>query len=361
MTYYQRLSLLELSLLKKSFVAFIDEWIFTWDSVVGHLNFLEKQNMVRWNNLGVLFHTKYMTFANLFSLGNLYTNAIFYNFLFFIGQLLLYKTFYTMQPQKKYLFLLGIFLIPSIIFWCSGIHKDGWILSGVGALVYLTHLNQIQFKVKYLFGILLVLLFLLFMRYFYFICLLPPYLMWLITAKSKWKLTSFCLAYGLGFLLFFNLKSINPRIDPMQLVVNRQTEFIAIRGYSDMRLPHLDNSVGSFIDLFPIALNHVFTKPNFDWNGPWKYRVAALDNYLVLLLIGISLFYLKRKNFNHSMPLMLLFLSLSVLLFIGYSVPNAGALVRYKSLFIALLLPSLFYLSEIPWITKYLSKFSTSK
>jgi uncharacterized membrane protein len=128
-----------------------------------------------------------------------------------------------------------------------------------------------------------------------------------------------------------------------------------------MRLPHLDNSVGSFIDLFPIALNHVFTKPNFDWNGPWKYRVAALDNYLVLLLIGISLFYLKRKNFNHSMPLMLLFLSLSVLLFIGYSVPNAGALVRYKSLFIALLLPSLFYLSEIPWITKYLSKFSTSK
>jgi hypothetical protein len=40
-------------------------------------------------------------------------------------------------------------------------------------------------------------------------------------------------------------------------------------------------------------------------------------------------------------------------LFIGYTIPNCGALVRYKSEFTALLIPALVALSEVPFLKRF--------
>jgi hypothetical protein len=46
-------------------------------------------------------------------------------------------------------------------------------------------------------------------------------------------------------------------------------------------------------------------------------------------------------------------------LFIGYTIPNCGALVRYKSAFTCLLIPSLVALSEVPFLARFYSKESS--
>ena len=51
-----------------------------------------------------------------------------------------------------------------------------------------------------------------------------------------------------------------------------------------------------------------------------------------------------------------LLFALSMYIFIGYTIPNAGALVRYKSEFTILLLASLVALSEVKWLNEYLNK-----
>jgi hypothetical protein len=354
-TYYQKLSIIDLRVLQTSPQAFFNEWLFNWGSLLGHMNFLQKGNMTPWNNLGTLFHIKFMTLSNIFSFGHLYVNVIFCNVMFFVGQLALYKSFYMLQPQKKYIFLFAVFFIPSVMFWCSGIHKDGWLLSAIGFLVYFTtkYLNYKQFK--YLLLFILALIFILIARYFYFICLLPPFIMWLFSHQSKRNWIYFIVCYVLAGLLFFNIKHFSTSFDPMQLIVNRQQEFIQLRGYSDMQLPKLSNTINSFIEIFPTALNHILVRPSFALTNPIKYNIAFLDAYFVMCLILLNSIYWKRKNNSHTLLFFLLFLSITVYLFIGYTVPNAGALVRYKSLFTALLLPTLFAFSEITWLNKCLA------
>jgi hypothetical protein len=52
----------------------------------------------------------------------------------------------------------------------------------------------------------------------------------------------------------------------------------------------------------------------------------------------------------------LLFFGATVYLFIGYTIPNAGALVRYKSEFTVVLLSALVGLSEVPFLKRLYSK-----
>jgi hypothetical protein len=350
--FYHSISLKYLSLLPHNPKAFFYEWLFNWGSLSNHLNFFKKENMQFWNTLGSTFHEKFMTLCNILSLGHLYVNVIFFNFCFFVGQLYLYKTFYQLQSHKKWLFLCTIFLIPSVAFWCSGIHKDGWLLAGFGMLIYSTYQYKQQKLMKYFMVALMSLFFIFILRYFYFLCLLLPYLLWLMLDSQPRKIMWYSVIYIIAGVLFFSLKQVSASLDPMQLVVNRQAEFIQIRGYSDMRMPCLSNNFESFASIFPTAIDHIFLKPRFAFHSLIKYQYSAIDSYLVFAIIMICACCMKRKNMQYGMLICILFFSLSVYLFIGFTVPNAGALVRYKSVFTALLIPTLVALSELPKFRK---------
>jgi hypothetical protein len=51
-----------------------------------------------------------------------------------------------------------------------------------------------------------------------------------------------------------------------------------------------------------------------------------------------------------------IFFGATVYLFIGYTIPNSGALVRYKSEFTVVLLSALVGLSEVPFLKRMYSK-----
>jgi hypothetical protein len=39
-------------------------------------------------------------------------------------------------PNRKMVIMLGCFIIPSFLFWSSGIHKEGLIFTGIGLITY---------------------------------------------------------------------------------------------------------------------------------------------------------------------------------------------------------------------------------
>jgi hypothetical protein len=343
----------ELQTFKTNPKAFLNEWLLNWGEAEGRLNFFKRENNPFWSNLGSLFHGKFMVLSNILSFGHIYVNVIFYNVFFFWGQLLLYKTFYQLQPQKKWLYLVSIFFIPSVLFWCSGIHKDGWILTAIGFICYFGLKFKNSSSVKVIFIILFNLLLLFTIRYFYFLCFLPPFFLWIFSKYTNQKMRFFMLSYVLFFTLFFTLQYIFPSIDPMQIVANKQSDFLTLSGFTDIYLPKLENSFCSYIQCLPYALYHILLLPNFSFHDPLRYQIAALDSYLIFITILIAFRYIKKNHLNTSYYLFLLFFSISIYLFIGFTIPNEGALVRYKSEFTALLIPTLIALSEIPFLKRF--------
>ena len=350
--FYHEQSQISLQVFHTKPVSFLKDWLFNWGDFSNHYNFLAKENMGYWTDLGVQIHLKYMILADLLSQGSLYTNIIFFNIIYFIGLLQLYKVFFRLQPQKKWLFIFSIFFIPSVVFWCSGIHKDGWVLSFIGLSCFYTMRYMDTKKWRYIVALCFSLLLLFVSRYFVFLCFFPLFLCWLLFSTFPKRSMLFTAFYILALLLFFTLGKFTP-LEPMEIIVAKQQAFFSLWGYSDMQTPNLENTFTSFVINLPTACNHIFLRPYLSAQNPLKYQLAALDTLFVFGLIILLLLFIKRKNLQELFYLMIIFFAVSMYLFIGYTIPNCGALVRYKSEFTALLIPALVALSEVPFLKRF--------
>jgi hypothetical protein len=74
-----------------------------------------------------------------FSFGYFSIHIVFINFLSLIGLVTLYKTFIIYFPDRKKIFFICIFLIPSVLFWGSGVLKEGLLFFALGMLLYTTN------------------------------------------------------------------------------------------------------------------------------------------------------------------------------------------------------------------------------
>lgn len=325
---------------------YINDWLFNWGDIRNHLNFLNKDNAVYWSDVGRHLHLRYMVLCNILSFGHEYANVIFYNVIFFIGQLALYKAFVFHKPNQKWLFIIVIFFVPSVAFWCSGIHKDGFILALVGMVAWSTiRLSNNKNWKNYLL-LLVTLIFLLAFRYFYFLVFLPFYILYWLMHKKTTALYVFAGVASFIVLVFLFSGKISSKYNLLALVVNKQEEFLNLKGYSDMQTPILQKQPTSFIKNLPSAFSHIFIEPLPRIDYALKYAITAMDSLFVLFLIGWALWRFQGRNMNNSFILLFLFYSLFCLIFIGYTIPNLGALVRYESPFICLLLLSLFAMGD---------------
>jgi hypothetical protein len=75
-------------------------------------------------------------FFRFFSLGYYYVHVIFINFISFAGLFFFYKTFLRFARKKEKEIFLLTFLLPSVMFWGSGLLKDGLLLFSFGLFIY---------------------------------------------------------------------------------------------------------------------------------------------------------------------------------------------------------------------------------
>ncbi|HEY0059821.1 MAG TPA: hypothetical protein VGB56_11865, partial [Flavisolibacter sp.] len=101
----------------------------------GHSGFFATKNSW-WNDLKGNAFLKLLAVLNLFSLGNYYVNVILYSFITLFGPIAVFRVMNDVFPGRKLAVLGATFLVPSFLYWTSGLHKDGLIFLGIAVMVY---------------------------------------------------------------------------------------------------------------------------------------------------------------------------------------------------------------------------------
>jgi hypothetical protein len=97
----------------------------------------------------------------------------------------------------------------------------------------------------------------------------------------------------------------------------------------------------SYVRNFPQAVGHVFLRPYPFERKSFLFQGSAMETYFCLIFFFLAFFFFQRGAWGHlrnPFVLACLFFSLSNYILIGYTVPFIGAIVRYKSIYEALLL-----------------------
>jgi hypothetical protein len=315
----------------------------------GYTKFLASENSW-WNDLKGTFFVKILAIFNLASFGNYYVNVIFYSFISLFGPIAIYRVMMDVFPGRKLPVLLATFLVPSVIYWTSGVHKDGIIFVGLGIVIYHIYfgLREGGFSLTRLlivfFGLLLVLA----LRNFLIIPVLPALLAWVLAAKLKYKpWIVFSIVYILFITLFFTARFIHPRLNFPEEVVSRQEAFLKLGGGSAVAVNKMEPTFVSFVFNSPQAFTLSTIRPYpSDVRHLLSLAAAAEINFLLLF---IAFLIWRRKGTGWS-PFLLfcIFFSFSILMMIGYTVDVLGAIVRYRSVVLTLLVVPM--IAQIDWV-----------
>jgi hypothetical protein len=188
--------------------------------------------------------------------------------------------------------------------------------------------------IKRISGILLGLALLLLLRNFLLLLIIPAVIAWLVS--NKWPqrgLASFAIVYAVFCILFFTLRYVDPRLDFPKAVVDKQQAFMEmIGGNSSIPIRQLKPDAISFLKNVPQAITLSILKP---YPGDVRHLLllaAAVEINLLLLFFLISLIWPQKKiSMSNNLVYFCLFFGLSLLLSVGFSVNNLGAIVRYRS------------------------------
>lgn len=303
-----------------------------------------------WNDLKGNSFIKLLSIFDIFSFGHYYINVIFYSFITMFGPVAVYRVMSNEFSGRKVQVALATFLIPSFLYWTSGIHKDGLVFLGISLIVYHTYFaikNKKRIGAHLLisfFGLFLILL----MRNFLIVNILPAVIAWIIaSALIKNKLITFIATYFFFILIFFNLRYLNADLDFPQAVVNKQQAFLGLQGGSAVPIKELKPTAKSFLLSTPQAISLSTLRP---YPGDIKNLpslAAAAETFLFLVLF--ALYFIKKYPVDQSKTFIYfcLFFSFSVLLTIGYTVNFLGAIVRYRSIILPFLAAPL--AAQVDW------------
>lgn len=284
--------------------------------------------------------------VRLISFGEFHVHTVMAAFLSTLGSVGIYRTFVHRLPGSERLLLWSVFLMPSVLFWSSGVIKESLLFFGMGLLLYqLYRLGSVQ---RRWFDALLALfaLGLLFILKFYVLMSLIPALLlyaWARHARGWAAVLRAVVVYGLFALIGCNLQYIFPGNDVLMTLTMKQRDFVG--------LAHQMNS-GSFVmptlllpeaKLFaaqaPYALYITFLGPLVHAGQGALGIVSALENvFFLCILLLCSIFHRPWKQVDLPLVLSLLGFIVVLALVIGWTTPVMGALVRYRTPMIPFLL-----------------------
>ncbi len=292
-----------------------------------------------WNDLKANFFIKILAILNVFSNKNYYVNLLFFNWLFLYGGLVLIKLANQFYTINKYWLIVGVFLAPSALFWCSALHKDGIVYSATVFLIY-TGINLVHktVKLKYFIVFCISALILFALRNYYLLAIIPPLIGYYLVVVHGFKATyafNAIIVFCIILLLFSSL--FKPISFIANSMVEKHNDFSLLLGNSKFTTPTLSASPMSLMQYFPFALKVAFFHPLVNYNLGFKYWLIAFENLVYLTLTVIALIKLFKQTNN---PLIATLLTTSFLLsiFIGYIVCFDAAIIRYRSCFLPLLL-----------------------
>lgn len=310
------------------------------DSGILHSLFGSKDSY--WNDLKANVFIKFLSILDIFSFGHYYVNVIFYSFISLFGPMAVYRVMTDVFPAQKIGVLFSVFFVPSFFYWSSGLHKEGLLFIGIALVIYHIYYanKEKNWKPVRWLGILLGLMILVLLRNFVMALMLPAIIAWLFANKRpKYGLACFCTTYLFIAVLFFGLRHFVPELDFPQAVVNKQNAFVKLVGNSSVPITELKPTLTSFLQNTPQAIALSALRPYPSDVHHLLSLAAATETVLIWILFVLFLvFPLRNIAGSKNIIYFCTFFSASLLLAIGFTVNNLGAIVRYRSILIPLLI-----------------------
>lgn len=281
---------------------------------------------------------RFNALVRIFSFGYYHVHTVFICFFSFIGLTGIYKFFTRKIHDKKPLIIIAVFLTPSLLFWGSGVLKEGILVFAMGVMLYyLDTIIKRKFKILYWILLLFAIFILLHVK-IYFIAVLAPLLIayyWVETTSKRFILLKYLVVLVAIFFIGLNIHYIFPGINIMDMIARKQHEFIAFSNATDpgsmIYVKPVKSNIWSFISLIPLAFFNTFLRPHFlDINNLLVF-FAFLENLLLFAFVVFALVFKKKQvNEKNLIYFCILFVFASYIL-IGLISPVLGATVRYKA------------------------------
>jgi hypothetical protein len=294
---------------------------------------------------------KLLAVFNIFSRGNYYIDALFFDLTIFWGPFLLLKLLLRYFPTKKNILFIILFFFPTTAFWLSGIRGEGLIFLFMAITIYYSAKWFTDHKISYIILSLIGVVGMIIFRGVYLLVFIPAFFSWLLTFRHKRKSFSiFAIVYSFCVIIFFGSSLISEKSNLPAAMVSRQQEFFQLHGNTVFKLDPLQPSFPSFVKIAPQAFADTFLRP-FVWETKGILQIVSALDIIIFWIFIFFLFFSPEKNWKAYLtdPMLLLFLfyGVSLIMMIGYIVPFPGAIVRYKAI------PELLLLTLIVIISNY--------
>lgn len=280
---------------------------------------------------------RFNAIVRLISMGNIHIHTLVMSFLSFTGLWSIYKVFEKRLNVHSILLVAAIFYFPSVLFWTSGLLKEGLLTLGFGLMFY--HFSKLISNEISKIGIvvfLLAVILLIFSKFYVLLAAIPGVLYLLLDKKTKIKSLALKLliSHGIFILIAWFSESIFGLSFPKILAV-KQNDFVTYANSlakvgSLIEMPLLEPTFKSIVVNIPQALINSFARPTIFESHNLFMGMAAIENLIVVIGIVLSILFFDRKSLQK--PLFWFSLSFVFVLFalIGLTTPILGALVRYK-------------------------------
>lgn len=178
---------------------------------------------------------RFNAFVYLFSSGNFYVHILFICFLSFSGLVALLKAFVMMVPNRRNEFIVAVFLIPSVLFWTSGVLKEGLLVFGLGFFVYSFTRILFDYGKKWMnyLGIILFAFAILMSKAYILFVLIPGiftlfFLRFVPLDSYRGKKQAYVILGTLVLLVTIGAAIIskNETINPLSIIAKKQSDFI---------------------------------------------------------------------------------------------------------------------------------------
>jgi hypothetical protein len=288
-------------------------------------------------------------------MGYYYVHVDFINFLSLIGLtgLLRIFTFYC-TDRKREVAVLSM-LLPSVLFWGSGLLKDPLLIFVFGSLCYtIFKIHQSGPTKNRLLLAFILLVGLMFIKLYVLLIVFPGVLVWLLSRKMNSSKTAllFLGAYTIYFSAAFNFYRVNEKYNVAEIIYYKQRNFYNMAEFygakSVIEIPRLEPNAFSILKNSPVAFFTTIIRPFVtDVKGNPLILMSAIENILILVILLLGLFYLRKKPGDSFLLFCSIYLFLLYVL-IGLITPVLGAMVRYRVPGLPFLMFLIVYYSDFP-------------
>jgi hypothetical protein len=302
----------------------------------------------------------------LFSFGYYNVHTVFICFLSLIGLTGIYKTFSSVLVYKRRELAVAVFLVPSVLFWASGVLKEGIIVFALGMLMY--HLYQWLYdetkKWRSFFLFFLSAILLLLAKMYVFVAIAPVIVSLIIVKKTSNKrvFLKFLSVHFLFFILAVNVYRLHIDWNTLLFLHQKQMGFLQTamtdKAGSYIPINYLKPEVMSLIRNTPQALFNTLFRPHlFESTSPF-IAFSALENLFLLIVLIIAITFFKKPD-EDKLPLFFtcVFFVFMLSLLIGLVTPVLGSIVRYRIPLIPFYIIALIIVVDKNKLTRRISSF----